>query len=384
MRMSRYLRPLLPRSRSEEHRSATQLELLFDLVFVIAIAAAAHGLGHAISAGHWQDGLIKFLLVFWCVWWPWNLFTWFASSFDNDDVAYRITVMVLMLGALFIAASTRGFFEGHDLRYMFSGYLVMRIVFASMWVRVALAKPCYRTTALIYAGGQVLMQVYWAWLVFWFPREDALFTEFFLLGIGIEMVIPFLGEKAGSTQWHRHHIVERFGLLNIIVLGEVLLGSSEALSQAIHTGFWGRYLLVFACGAVLAFCMWWLYFSVDGHLASEKLEHVFVWAYGHFLIFAGGAAVGSGLVVAVEDISAKGEISSVASMTTAMAVATYVLGLWIVRDQFATKDSRCWIMLFTVPFLLASGWLPGGILLLTLILIVCLVLRLSSHPQPVH
>ena len=384
MSISRYLRPLVPRNRSEEHRAATQLELLFDLVFVIAIAAAAHGLGHAISSGHWQEGLVKFLLVFWCVWWPWNLFTWFASSFDNDDVGYRITVMVLMLGALFIAASTPGFFDGHDLRFMFSGYVIMRLAFASLWIRVALAKPCYRTTALIYAGGQVLMQAYWAWLVFVVPREDQYFTEFFLIGIAIEMCIPWLGEKAGSTRWHRHHIVERFGLLNIIVLGEVLLGSSEALSHAMHSGFWGQYLLVFTCGAVLAFCMWWLYFSVDGHLASEKLERVLVWAYGHFLIFAGGAAVGAGLVVAVEQIRAGEGISRLATITVSIAVATYVLGLWLVRDQFATKDSRCWIMLFSVPFLLACGWLPGGILLLTAILMICLALRLRAHPERIH
>ncbi|MFV8782754.1 low temperature requirement protein A [Microbulbifer sp. SA54] len=365
------------------HRAATQLELLFDLVFVIAIAAAAHGLGHAISAGHWQDGLIKFLLVFWCVWWPWNLFTWFASSFDNDDVGYRVTVMVLMVGALFIAASTPGFFEGHDLRFMFSGYLIMRFAFASLWLRVAWAKPCYRRTALIYAGGQVLMQVYWAWLVFLVPQNGQYFTELFIVGIAVEMFIPFLGEKAGSTQWHRHHIVERFGLLNIIVLGEVLLGSSEALVHAIHSGFWGQYLLVFTCGAVLAFCMWWLYFSVDGHLASEKLQRVFVWAYGHFLIFAGGAAVGAGLVVAVEQIRAGNGDSRLATITVSMAVSVYVLGLWLVRDQFASKDSRCWIMLLAVPFLLASGWLPHGILVLTLVLGICLVLRLRAHPERV-
>ncbi len=79
------MRPLLARDREEEHRTATQLELLFDLVFVVAIAAAAHGLRHEIAAGHVQSGIVKFLMAFFCVWWPWNLFTWFATSFDNDD-----------------------------------------------------------------------------------------------------------------------------------------------------------------------------------------------------------------------------------------------------------------------------------------------------------
>ncbi|GMG87499.1 low temperature requirement protein A [Biformimicrobium ophioploci] len=373
------MRALLPRDRDEEFRAATQLELLFDLVFVIAIAAAAHGLAHAIVAGHWQEGLIKFLLVFWCVWWPWNLFTWFASSFDNDDVGYRIVVMVLMVGALFIAASTSGFFEGEDLRYMFAGYVVMRLAFAFLWVRVARAKPCYRGTALIYAGGQVLMQFYWALVVFVVPREGHLFTGLFLLGVVIEMVIPVLGERAGNTQWHRHHIVERFGLLNIIVLGEVLLASSEALRSAMETGFWGNFLLLSLCGVLIAFCLWWLYFSAEGELDVARLDRVFLWAYGHFLVFAGGAAVGAGLVVATDALHEEGHITRLAGISVSVPVAIYLFGLWLVRDQFMLKDRNCWVLLMFVPFVLLAGWTSRPLTWLSVLLVACLFLRLRGH-----
>jgi len=47
---------MLARSRDDEHRAATELELLFDLVFVIAIALAAVGLHHAIAETHYADG----------------------------------------------------------------------------------------------------------------------------------------------------------------------------------------------------------------------------------------------------------------------------------------------------------------------------------------
>ena len=40
----RFVTPLIARDRREAHRSATPLELFFDLVAVIAIAAAAAGL----------------------------------------------------------------------------------------------------------------------------------------------------------------------------------------------------------------------------------------------------------------------------------------------------------------------------------------------------
>ncbi len=88
----------------EEHRVATNLELLFDLIFVVAIAFAAAELHHAINHNHVVHGVISFLVVFLAIWWAWIGFTWFASSFDTDDTPYRIAVFVQMAGALVIAA----------------------------------------------------------------------------------------------------------------------------------------------------------------------------------------------------------------------------------------------------------------------------------------
>ena len=52
-----YLRPLLARDRSQTHRAATELELLFDLAVVIAISAAAHGLTLALERNLVSSGL---------------------------------------------------------------------------------------------------------------------------------------------------------------------------------------------------------------------------------------------------------------------------------------------------------------------------------------
>ena len=70
------------RSPHEAHRTATPLELLFDLVFVVAIAQAASGLHHAIAEDHAMAGLIGYLMVFFAIWWAWMNFTWFASAYD--------------------------------------------------------------------------------------------------------------------------------------------------------------------------------------------------------------------------------------------------------------------------------------------------------------
>ena len=216
--MTSNLRPLALRNRDETHRTATELELLFDLVIVVAIAAAAHGLRHELAHGHVASGIARFLMAFFCVWWPWNLFTWFASSFDNNDAGYRINVMVIMFGAMFIAAGMPGFFAFQNLPYVWIGYVIMRLAFVALWLRAGRANPEFRTTATRYALGQVLVQALWGALVFVIEPATPAFSALFLLGIALELAVPWYAERAGNTHWHRHHIIERFGLLNIIVL----------------------------------------------------------------------------------------------------------------------------------------------------------------------
>ena len=139
--MQKKPRPILARDRSETHRAATELELLFDLVFVVAIALAAVGLHHAIAEAHYIDGIIKFLLAFFALWWPWNHFTWFASAFDNDSPSYRTSVMVMMFGALMIAGGMSGFFESLNFQLMAIGYVILRLAYIFLWHRVGKANP---------------------------------------------------------------------------------------------------------------------------------------------------------------------------------------------------------------------------------------------------
>ena len=47
-----WYRPMVARPTDEEHRSATVLELFFDLCFVVAVAQAAFALHHEVAEDH--------------------------------------------------------------------------------------------------------------------------------------------------------------------------------------------------------------------------------------------------------------------------------------------------------------------------------------------
>ncbi|WP_226951242.1 low temperature requirement protein A [Rhizobium terrae] len=331
------LRPLRPRDPEEHHRVATPLELLFDLVSVIAIASAAAGLHHAIAENHAAQGVMTFIMAFFAIWWAWMNFTWFSSAYDNDDVAYRLLTMVAMGGSLTIAAGIPALFtETPNFTMVIFGYAIMRIAMIVLWLRAAYHDPECRRTAIAYAGGIFLCQILWLSFLALQPLAFGISYVVWAIGVLLEILVPTIAEPlTKNTPWHRHHIIERYGLLNIIVLGETLLSGSTALRQA--SGHFDIMLVHTAISAlVIVFALWWAYFAREEQLGSHKLSRSLQWGYSHFFIFASGAAVGAGFAVLVDIITHHSEIPLLAGdYAVAIPVAVFYASLRFVRDRFA-------------------------------------------------
>lgn len=348
------LNAMEPRDISENHRVATPLELLFDLVSVIAIAAAAAGLHHALAEGHYFQGILQFCAAFFAIWWAWMNYTWFASAYDNDDTLFRILTMVIMTGALTMAAGIPHFFARLDLNLIIIGYVIMRLAMVAFWLRASINDPLRRSTTLTYALGISLVQVYWVILCLMQITLIPLFFTTFALGILFELLVPAVAERFGKTPWHRHHIIERYGLLNIIVLGETLLAGSLALNQLNLSEFNSDFVLLALSSLVILFSLWWLYFSAEEQLQQQQLMQVLAWGYGHFIIYLAGAAVGTGISVLVDILASQSTIPLlIGEYAVAVPVALYLLGIWFVRDRFALKTNQTILPLFAFIILLA-------------------------------
>lgn len=351
-------RPLHPRDPHEHHRAATPLELLFDLVSVIAVASAAVGLHHAIAEGHALQGTATFFMAFFAIWWAWMNFTWFSSAYDNDDVFYRLTTMVIMGGSLVIAAGIPALFaEQPNFNMVIIGYVVMRLGMIVLWLRAAASDPTHRRTTMAYAVGIFITQAYWVVFTLAQPLEGTTGYALWIVGVLLEISVPAIAEQiGGNTPWHRHHIMERYSLLNLIVLGETLLSGSNALRESADH-FDGALVTTAVSALVIVFALWWAYFSRDEHLQRAGLRHALFWGYGHFFIFAAGAATGAGFEVAVDAASHHGEVSAVtAAYAVAVPVAVYFVGLWTVRDRFIHSGvSRHALVIAALLILLAPA-----------------------------
>ena len=282
-----------PRSPDQEHRAATPLELFFDLVFVVAIAQAASGLHHGIASLHVAEAVLSYVMVFFAIWWAWMNFTWFASAYDPDDVPYRLVVFVQLTGALILAAGVPNAFEHGDWRIAAVGYIVMRLALVAQWTRAAKSDPERAPAARRYAVGVSIAQVAWVAVAFG-PTPDQWMVPLFFAMVLVELLIPAWTERVVPTTWHRGHIAERFGLLMIIVLGESILAATLAMQTATaEAGLTLDLAELTVGGLLIVFSMWWLYFyrSAEPLLTSKRL--VFSWSYGHYIVYAAGAAVGA-------------------------------------------------------------------------------------------
>ena len=231
----------------------------------------------------------------------------------------------------------------------------MRLGMIALWLRAAKNDPERRSTAIVYATGIGIAQVYWVAFLLLQPLSPAIGYAMFGIGILIELAVPVFAERKGNTPWHRHHIIERYGLLNIIVLGETLLAGGMALQHIADGSTNIAFVHIALSALVIVFSMWWMYFSQEEHLENNDLSRALTWGYGHFVIFASGAAVGAGFAVLVDVIAGHAKVSLlVGDYAVGIPVAIYMLGLWFVRDRFCLKGNARFVLpIFAVLVLLA-------------------------------
>lgn len=316
------------RDPAEPGRTASTLELFFDLVFVVAVSIAAVQLHHALTENHIVDGVVSYAFIFFAIWWAWMNFTWFATSFGTDDWLYRVLTFVQMAGVLVLAAGIEPAFVDHEFTLVVFGYVVMRVAMVAQWLRASGSAGDRRRTTRLYAAGIAVVQI--LWLLWLLVPSGAAATIGFVVLVGAELAVPVIAEKQGNTPWHPHHITERYGLFTLILLGESLLASSNAIIEALHNE---QELAPLISIAILTFiataALWWIYFWPPHHRAIGSLADSLRYGYVHYFVFAAAGAFSAGIEVEIDVLTHHSELTETqASFTVTIPIAVFILGIW--------------------------------------------------------
>lgn len=315
-------------------------------------------------------------MVFFAIWWAWMNFSWFASAYDTDDVPYRLLVMVQLSGALVLAAGVPAAFDTGNLSIMTLGYFIMRLALLVQWGRAWRNDVPRRKTIARNMIGMTLSQLGWIALLF-VPAEYRM-MGFFLLLLP-EFATPAWAEAAGRTPYHPEHMIERYGLFTIIVLGESILSASTAVQASVDIGRFDGFFIQTVIGAVLiVFNMWWSYFQQAEPDLTSSTKTVFLWGYGHFFVFASAAAVGAGLAAYV-DFNTAGQGSTVlANAAVAVPVAVFMLSVGLVhrRIKWGTRITSLFVPCLAA--IVACIWSNSAVLYIGLIMSAFMAYKLTA------
>ena len=118
------------RTLEESERTATWLELFYDLAFVAAVAMMGTRLVHEVT---WA-GIAAYLAYFVLVWWLWASHTFYADRYDTDDLIYRLLAGAQMVAVAVIAVSV-SVGEAGSTQAFAIGYTAARFILLALYAR---------------------------------------------------------------------------------------------------------------------------------------------------------------------------------------------------------------------------------------------------------
>ncbi len=289
--------PTLRTKTSEGDRSATWLELFYDLAFVVAVAVLVERLLHDIS---WP-GVGSFLAYFALVWWLWASHTYYADRYDTDDLIYRMLAAGQMV-MIVVLASALSLDEANSTRAFAFGYAGSRLLLLVMYWRAYRHVAETRTLVRGYLIGFGAAAMVWLASA---VVPDAARVTLWVVALSVDLATPWvMRHEQAKVPLDTSHLPERFGLFTILVLGESIAAVVLGLG---HSSWAIAPTATAALGIGVATAFWWMYFDhARGSVVrrDEKLRRAWrptVWLYTHFLLAAALAGLGAGLEVAVAE-----------------------------------------------------------------------------------
>lgn len=372
-----------PRDPEEPGRSATPLELFFDLVFVVAVSVASVNLHHALTEAHVLEGLGAYALVFFAIWWAWMNFTWFATSFGTDDWLYRVLTFVQMGGVLVLAAGIGPLYERGDTTILILAYVVMRVAMIAQWLRASRAAGEARRATQLYAAGIGAVQLLWLLSL---VVPDAWRWAAVAVLVLAELAVPIVAERQGRTPWHPHHITERYGLFTLILLGESLLASANAVIEALETvQDLGELLWIATLALVVTCALWWIYFWPPHHRAVTSFASSLRYGYAHYFVFAAAGALSAGIEVEIDVLTEHSALDPLAaSFTVTAPIAVFLLGIWWIAMRRAADRWVNVVVPAGAVLVLLDPLLPFPVAVSAIVLALVVVVLVVRAPVEAH
>ncbi len=348
------------RTLEESERTATWLELFYDLVFVAAVAMMGTRLVHDVS---WSS-VASYLGYFALVWWLWASHTFYADRYDTDDLIYRFLAGAQMVGVALIAVSV-SLGEAASTMVFALAYTAVRLILLVLYARayrhVVKTRELVRGYLIGFGVASAL------WLVSIVVPEPYRFFLWFI-AFAVDLATPYVLRRAqAAAPLDVSHLPERFGLFTILVLGESIVAVTVGLS---HVSWQLSTTLVGVLGLGIATCLWWINFDhLEGSVVRRRGDRrnwrPTVWIYSHLPLAIGLAMLGVSVEIAIvaadhgHDYHGAERWLLVGSVALALSAMAAIQVASVRSDREQLRRSVIINRLVGIPALVLIGLVPG-------------------------
>ncbi|KAF8251473.1 hypothetical protein K440DRAFT_668915 [Wilcoxina mikolae CBS 423.85] len=281
-----------------EAEEATSIELFYDLFFVANLTT--------ITSVHYMtdyDSLISYILFFIILWFTWLQTSLYDIRFSVDSFYERLIKSIhfaVMIGFASVSTSwdplgPTDYRTASNLQTMSLTLMASRFALGIQYaVAMIYAKknkkpvtPFAIHSLVMGAAGLIYMGVSVKKEVTKYPR--AYLSWYALYGV---IFLEVVGVLTASSKWKvasfkRTHLVERMGLLTLIIMGEGIIVMLKAVNAVEKSGFFGRgwsrsIFTVVACALLIIYMFYMFYFDYtpkNVHYGSIRQQ---IWAVMHF------------------------------------------------------------------------------------------------------
>ncbi len=285
----------------EEERSISFLEIFNDLAYVVIVIQLTHSLVGHLS---WEN-VIGYVGLYAAVWFAWVNGSLYHELHGNNDIRSRFFTFLQMFLLLWMAVFVHSALTPEGYQGFAFAYASFLATLTYLWWRTGVHDKDHRELSYPYTFaflGTTLAILYSTQL------PVAVAHQVWLGAIVFSLCVPFVlmnqkrnvsAEQIESAQRIRSSLVERFGLLTIILLGENLI---SIVTGATHIKYFTAELVAtVSLSLMIVFALWWVYFDFISHRKPrQKTNTRLTWIYLHLPLTTSIGLTAVGLLNVIE------------------------------------------------------------------------------------
>lgn len=269
---------LLTKNRHLENRKVELSELFFDLIFVYAISKIAHTILHIDQGSVTFDLFLKYLIMTLIFTTIWSYQTFFTNRFGTLHIRDVGFTMFNMFIVIYLSNSLNTNFDKTYYPFVLCTAILFFSIGMQYTIRYFMSEDiedkgvCFVFLATTFTASFISFM---ALIV----HEQFHYIVFFT-AIGIGMTAPLLGYKVlSASPVNMPHLVERYGLLTIIMFGEVMIGLASIFDIQHFDPF---SILQFS---IVVFLFWTYWIKTERFINHHQETRGFLIYHSHITIY---------------------------------------------------------------------------------------------------